>query len=168
MNCPGMIRDFENSRFKAIIGMSTSSAFLFWFKKRFHIKLLFTKGATSDARGIKYAIALQLQSEFVIMRSKEVFEKWPMHLIDYLENQIEFQMPQQHSTNDGEINPSNAIGLPARIVGKWLSISHYVCFQILRCRNCSDVFSLNRIEPIKISLRFPCSIFIQTITMKFP
>lgn len=89
--------------------------------KRFDIKLLFAKSA-SDAGGIQYAIALTLPNEFVIMPSNEVFEKWPMQLIDFLENQIDFQMPQQSvdSTNVVEINPSNAVGLPTNILGKWL------------------------------------------------
>lgn len=76
-------------------------------------------GARANAYGIDYAIKFNGQNDIELVRFSEVIEKWPKDSIDYLENQIVFQMPpgSVHFTNDIEVNQVNAVGSPAKILG---------------------------------------------------
>lgn len=55
------------------------------------------------------------------MPSEEVFKKWPVHLLKYLEQRMEFNMAQRtvHFPEFVEVNIQNILGQPL-VIGKFL------------------------------------------------
>lgn len=84
------------------------------------------KGAVSNGGEIQYAVCLEYQNNMEIMASSEVFEKWPIKLIEYLENCIVFEMPGPSvavNQIEVEFNKVYAVGQPANILSTSLIFS---------------------------------------------
>lgn len=85
-----------------------------------------SEGAKAAAYGIQYAVGLKYEQGIQLMRSDQLMNHWKSELIDYLENQMVFEVPQQPppSANAIEMNPRNAVGVPSKILGEFISLSN--------------------------------------------
>ncbi|XP_031634311.1 uncharacterized protein LOC116347737 [Contarinia nasturtii] len=94
MNCPDLLKDFEKSRLKFIVGV-----------------------ALLESGKIAYAIKFKDCQSLELIESDEAFQNWPNELIDFLENAVVFQMPvSSGETNELVVNNS-MVGLPKAIIG---------------------------------------------------
>lgn len=114
MNCTDLVFEFESSRFKEIIGV-----------KRV-------------ANGFEYAVITTNRSVFNLIPTAKALEMWAADLIDFLENLIVFEMPNNNADASSEIQLSrniDTVGLPDEIIG----ICHFLSY-------------LNALDPIDIFL----------------
>lgn len=102
--CDEKIREFEISRFHSIIGMQLSS------------------------NEIRYAIKLKCESNIQLIKSIDVFEKWPIQMLKFLEARLQFVMPPRavHFEENIMHDIESIAGPPSTILGNICLVFRFI------------------------------------------